>query len=595
MEISMSNPSSFYFFLFYLLAFFFVFVIVIVFSLKRGYHLRSVLLMLTTLTLLTIIGSRLFTIPMNEWVHILGKDSIVEYNNRSAIGGLLFGLIGLLFSQKLFGFNRPIIDLYAWLVPISLGIQKIGCFFIGCCYGKPSDLFWSVKYPKGAHAHFNQWTAGIIDENSLFSLNVHPVQLYETLFLFTIGFVVWRTHHIWKSKVSALFFGLFLFFTFRFFIEFLRDPASSQFSEQYLFGVRLFQWFLLSLGLLFGFIFLYFEKYLKTDVLKSSQNSPYIRVDVLYIFAISVVVYAFHGLFSRFELVAIWMQFLPAILLTLYYLYVVNTSKRYRTVTGFLILVPLYVISQSVQGDSTKVEKYKRIDVGTSIGSFYNEVYFNPQQGECGTSYASEFYKHVYRVGGVGFSEIIKKNNSITTYGINLHAGNNKTTSLTSNEEKSSFMYAVNPFIKFDGNWIGGGFGFQAGNLKRNSNETIEAENASDAQKNYHFFPEFYFRVGRRDIVDVDYNYGFLFPSPYPSLYQRISIGTGLGHKSDYSLRYGVFLPIESRFLSAEGLINKNIGVNMMYIFKESAIYQNENQKGKFVLGLNYRFGHKNK
>jgi len=61
-------------------------------SIKRGYHLSSVLLVLTTISLFTVIGTRLFTIPFNEWLTAI-KDETIIYNNRSAIGGLFFGLI----------------------------------------------------------------------------------------------------------------------------------------------------------------------------------------------------------------------------------------------------------------------------------------------------------------------------------------------------------------------------------------------------------------------------------------------------------------------------------------------------------------------
>jgi len=591
MEISTLNPGL-YFTLFYLLAFAFIFSVVIVFSIRQGYHLRSVLLMLTTITLFTIIGSRLFTIPISEWGNIIHSGSVGQYNNRSAIGGLIFGLIGLIISQRLFRFNRPILDLYAWIVPIGLGIQKIGCFINGCCYGKPSELFWSVRYPKGTHAHFNQWSTGMLDGDLPFSLNVHPVQLYETLLLFVIGYIVWRTHHLWKKNASSLLFGLFLFFSFRFFIEFIRDPDSSQFNVNYLYGIRVFQWFILAMGLIMGLLLIIYEKYLKTEIVKGSQSSPYLSTDVFYIFTISIILYLFDGLFTRFELIALWMKFLPAILLTLYYLYTDSKVQKYRLAASFLFLIPFYVMSQSVQTDSLKVKKYKRIDVGGSFGSFFNQVRFNPQQNECGTSYSSEYYKHLYQVGGAGISQIIHKDNNITSYGVNLHLGNNKTINLTTNEEKSHFIFGVNPYIKYDMNWFGAGIGMQVGSLRKNTNEELDETTIKNALKNHTILPEFYLRVGRRDIVDIDYNYGFLFPSPYPSLNQRISIGSGFGNKTDYSLRYGRFLPLESSFISAEGLISKKVGINLMYIFNEELdFYEEQSSKGKFVFGLNYRFG----
>ena len=98
MDISVSHPEL-YFRAFYLCAFIFVFAIVIIYSIKRGYHLRSVLLMLTTISLLTILGSRLFTIPISDWITALTGD-YTDFNNRSALGGLLFGMLGLFISQR---------------------------------------------------------------------------------------------------------------------------------------------------------------------------------------------------------------------------------------------------------------------------------------------------------------------------------------------------------------------------------------------------------------------------------------------------------------------------------------------------------------
>ena len=310
------------------------------------------------------------------------------------------------------------------------------------------------------------------------------------------------------------------FFIFRFGIEFLRDPASSQFNENYLLGLRIFQWLILGLGLLFGILLVIYEKLLKNDIVKSNQNSIYIRTDLSYIFIISVVLYLFNGLFTSFELWAVWMKFVPALVMTIYFVFKNNAVRKFRLVTSFLLLIPLFVIAQSIQTDSKKVEKYKRIDVGVSSGTFSNEVMYNPQQGECGTSYSTENYNHVYTIGGVGMSQITKKGNKIGTLGLNLHGGTNKTTTFSTNQTKSNFLYGVNPYAKYDMNWFGIGVGFQLGNIKKNISKT-ESRDIEDTYKSHIILPEFYIRIGRKDILDIDYNYGFMFP--YEKLLSYIS------------------------------------------------------------------------
>ena len=561
--------------------------------------MRSILLMLTTISLLTVIGTRIITIPIEEWLNVIVSGENINFTNRSAIGGLLFGLVGLLISQRLFGFNKAILVCYAWAVPVGLGIQKIGCFINGCCFGKPSELLWAVQYPNGSHAHYSQWSENIISSDAAYSLSVHPVQLYEMIGLFSIGYLVWSMRNYWKKNLSALMFSFFMFLIFRFLMEFIRDPASSQFDLNYVFNISIMQWILLSLGLTLGIVLLVYENYLKTDIIKNRVYSSSLRTDILYILTISFVLYGFNNLFTKYELIAVWIKFIPAVLLTLYYILTNFEYKRYRLVLSLVFLIPFYVMAQSTQNDSIKVVKYKQIDLGGSFGDFFNEVNYNPQQNECGgTSYTSEYYKNSYTIGGLGFSQVSRKGTTENTYGVNLHGGNIKTTRLATNEEKSNFIFGVNPYFKHESKWVGIGAGAQIGSLRKNSTDKVESVDLSDASKKHTVLPEFYFRLGRRDWLDVDYNYGFLMPSAFPTIYGRLSVGSSFGLSPDYSFRYGKIYPIESNFISAKGLITDRIGVNVMFVFKEKNNYYNENfntgSSGKIVFGLNYRFGHKN-
>ena len=97
-----------------------------------------------------------------------------------------------------------------------------------------------------------------------------------------------------------------------------------------------------------------------------------------------------------------------------------------------------------------EIKQYKRIDIGGSFGNFANEVAFNPQQSqsECGTStsYSYEYFKQVYQMAGVGYSQVTINNHNTTTSGINVSGGNIKSTNLGNNNTESEFIFAVNPF-----------------------------------------------------------------------------------------------------------------------------------------------------
>jgi phosphatidylglycerol:prolipoprotein diacylglycerol transferase len=63
-------------------------------------------------------------------------------------------------------------DLFLPTTLLGLGIGRVGCFFNGCCYGRPTTLPWAVAGAGGPRTH--------------------PTQLYETLACITLfGLLMW--------------------------------------------------------------------------------------------------------------------------------------------------------------------------------------------------------------------------------------------------------------------------------------------------------------------------------------------------------------------------------------------------------------------
>lgn len=593
MKNSLFTPE-FLFSFFYILSFVMTSVVILIIGLKRKYDIKSLLLTLTTISLFSVVGSRLMTIPISEWIHIFNSNLSFEYNGRSALGALIFGLFGLLLSQRLFQFKKPIIDLYAWVVPMGLGLQKIGCFFMGCCYGKFSDTFWSVSYPKGTQAHFNHWSSNYIENDALSSLSVHPVQLYEMIFLFIISFIVFKSIKFWKKNGSVMLFSIFLFTIFRFLIEFIRDPDSSQFNESYIMGIRSLQWIVLLIGLAIGSLLIFYEKSKDKEIFHHQVENSKMEMYISYILTISFAMYFFHELLSEFEFIVVLTKLIPTIFLVGYTVYKNDLSRKFRFISVCFLVTPLVLISQSVPSKSTDIKKYKRIDVGTSFGSFQNEILYNPQVGECGTSYTHEIYEYRYSMGGIGYSQITKKGNKMTSYGINLYGGNNKEINITNNTEKSKFIFGVNPYVSFEAKWIGLGGGAHFGILRWIPKDPIKEKSFADGTKSSWIAPGYYFRFGRPHILDIKYAYGFNFPSPFPSQTQAISLGTGFGLRENYRFRYGFMQSPNAKFISAEGLINQNLGISATYIYDTEGWYgQTAKSESRIVFGLNYRFDFK--
>jgi len=159
-------------------------------------------------------------------------------------GGMSFhgGLLGVIVATYIFSKRNNIkpflfLDLISMSAPIGIFLGRIANFINSELYGRKTDVFWSVKFEK-------------IDNTFR-----HPSQIYEAVFEGIILFIL--LNFVFKKKfykslgsISALF--LIFYSTFRFFIEFTREPDVQ-------IGYILFN---LTLGQLLSFLFFMFGLFL---------------------------------------------------------------------------------------------------------------------------------------------------------------------------------------------------------------------------------------------------------------------------------------------------------------------------------------------
>ena len=88
-----------------------------------------------------------------------------------------------------------------------------GCFAAGCCWGKPTNLPWGVKFTQLGH----EITGVPVD------VHLHPTQLYESFaMLLVFLFLLWLHKRKRFSGQVILFYGL-LYSVVRFSVEYVRD------------------------------------------------------------------------------------------------------------------------------------------------------------------------------------------------------------------------------------------------------------------------------------------------------------------------------------------------------------------------------------
>ena len=147
-------------------------------------------------------------------------------------GGLIGGLLG--FSIFIWIKRLPFLTLLDLFVPgmaLAQGFGRIGCFFNGCCYGKPATVPWAISFPSLDHP-------------------VHPTQLYEAAFCFFLALfllILWQK----RLRTGTVSFAYFMLYPMgRFSIEFFRGDNARIFLN-----LTLSQW--ISIAVMISTLFLF--------------------------------------------------------------------------------------------------------------------------------------------------------------------------------------------------------------------------------------------------------------------------------------------------------------------------------------------------
>ncbi len=134
------------------------------------------------------------------------------------------------------------LDIFAPALAIGVFFGRLGCFFAGCCYGKPCSLPWAVTFsnPQGL---------------AVLNTSLHPTQLYSSLGAFFTFIIIYsfRKRKSFDGQLTLIW--VFMYSGLRTIIEFFRgDVRGMLVSEQ--FSVTHILAFLLALSSLTALIVL---------------------------------------------------------------------------------------------------------------------------------------------------------------------------------------------------------------------------------------------------------------------------------------------------------------------------------------------------
>jgi len=126
-------------------------------------------------------------------------------------GGLIGGVAGMALVARWRGLSLlAVLDAFAVSTPLAHAIGRVGCVLAGCCWGRPTDLPWALRYPASHASH---------------GVPVHPVQLYEAAFNVALSVALARVHARRAFRGQALAIYLIVYAAFRAVNESFRGDA----------------------------------------------------------------------------------------------------------------------------------------------------------------------------------------------------------------------------------------------------------------------------------------------------------------------------------------------------------------------------------
>ncbi|MBI3315077.1 MAG: prolipoprotein diacylglyceryl transferase [Candidatus Omnitrophica bacterium] len=178
-----------------------------------------------------IIGARIFYVTL-YWDHFAAAPLEILMNRWGLAwqGGFLGGILaGIVWCKRRAYALRPMLDLAAPYIALGQAVGRLGCFFNGCCYGRP-------------------WVHGIFFP--VHNARLYPTQLYEAAGLLLI-FIVLKIYAV-KPRSRGMVFAMYLWLAAveRFFVEFFRADHDTLW-----WGLSLFQYIAVGIfltGLIYG-------------------------------------------------------------------------------------------------------------------------------------------------------------------------------------------------------------------------------------------------------------------------------------------------------------------------------------------------------
>lgn len=198
---------------------------------KIGLSAEQVLSFWVYGALSAIIGARALHVAVN-WPSYAGspRTALAFWDGGMVyVGGVTAALAAWVLYARKERLGLAAFDVLVLGIALTQGLGRIGCFFAGCCYGRPTSLPWGVHFGPGSIAHYTMYASGALEAGVETTPSLHPTQLYEAAASFSAGFLLLAWYRR-KPAPGLIVCGYFaLYSVVRFLIELLRNDPDRQF------------------------------------------------------------------------------------------------------------------------------------------------------------------------------------------------------------------------------------------------------------------------------------------------------------------------------------------------------------------------------
>lgn len=495
-------------------------ILLVVSGLRLKYPVTLTATIVSLMMTLFIVGMKLFSFPLNEWGSILYGKIHPGIQAIYLPGGLIFAGLGLLLLKFILKLKGSLLDTVIWGLPVAGFFQRTACLMNGCCYGKVTDLPWSINYPAESGAWHHHLGQGLIAENSAASLGVHPTQAYYMIgYMLALLFLLAIRKRIQKSGILALI-GFMFLGGLRFIIEFFREPDAGKWFFVNLLGMNGLQWALL-ISLFIASLFLL--RNWKTIGHKEPESNMIkifpLRNVALLLFSALLIWYARSVLIFP-EYVLLLALVSGTVLLFVVELLSKAMSHRFRLQMASVLLITLLTMSQAIPDTTvvlhpdTLAKQWLSLDAGFAGGQ-YNRVNYSCSGEETSRQKAAYFNGSA----GFAFHHRTPKKNHLEA-GFRLSAMDDFT--IEGLQERYSRQVLL-PYFKADFKWIGFGAGY-----------------AFVSDREFGSLPMSSLRIGKRDKLFFESSLmNYYSTQALPGLWQ-VGLGYGFSQLDRNLLRFGI-------------------------------------------------------